>query len=311
MKDAIHWSHLVSLWQCGHKFALRYIEGLRLPLGPQVHVGSAAHASAAADLTEKIATGELLATEAVLDAARDALERSWLDGVDLAGEPDALTPGQHKGMAIDRAIALARAHHTTLAPRIVPTHVERAWRVEAQGYPFELEGEIDVQAAVPGGYVIRDLKTTGRRPSPRAAAVSDQLTMYALAGRALEGDLPAEVWLDYMVLPQGSSSPSLEPRGSVRTDADVGVLWARLDNAAEVIERGAYTPANRSDWWCSVRWCEYARTDPETGRPYCRYFTEPVAIQVPGSPSLTGRAAATRKRTIDSDSPEWRALVGG
>jgi hypothetical protein len=316
-KPQLHNSHLIAVSQCGERFRLSYLEGMRVRPGIAAAVGSGVHAAAARNLTRKIETGQLMPMEEVRDAARDA----------FALLPEELERGaaQVEGEAMDRTVQLTEAHARVLAPVIRPAHVERAWVLEAEGFPFDLAGEIDVQepAGDSGPATIRDLKTTGKRPTERAAATSSQLSLYSLAHEALEGERPELVALDYLVpSARGVSAGTVVSR---RRDADIDSFWARLERIAEVIEKQAFTPARPyDDWFCSPRWCGFARTNPETGRPYCRFFSEaPAFFAAPSLTSATptatggfhhgtaGTAARKRSRVVGTGSAERDAILAG
>jgi hypothetical protein len=74
---------------------------------------------------------------------------------------------------------------------------------------FSLVGEQDIQELYPTPFgdrspyperlVIRDSKTSKKSPNKDAAENSDQLGVYALASQILDGRLPDEMTLDYLV----------------------------------------------------------------------------------------------------------------
>jgi hypothetical protein len=288
VKPQLHNSHLVALSLCGERFRLSYLEGLRVRPGIAAAVGSGVHAVAALNLTRKMQGGALMPLEEVRDAARDAFARQWDEGVALL--PSEIEHGavQVQGEAIDRTVRLSEAHATKLAPAIRPSHVERAWVVEVEGFPFDLAGEIDVQedriladdCTVVAPSSIRDLKTSGKMPTEKLVATSSQLSMYAVAKQALEGELPDRVALDYAVTGK-SGAVTVGSFVSSRRPVDIAAFFERLERAAAVIEAQAFTPARPyEDWVCSPTWCGYARTNPDTGRPYCKFFSEAPAFRV-------------------------------
>ncbi len=304
----LHWSHLSALSKCGEAFRLAYVERLRVRPGVAAVVGTAAHVSAALNLTAKRDTGSLLPLDAVTQAARDSIAEQWEQGVTLLPE-EADRATQTHGEAIDRSVRFAEMHHRILAPRLNPVHVERAWVVTPEGFPFDLAGEIDVQEPD----TIRDLKTAGKKPTAATAATSGQLTMYAIARQALDGELPKRVALDYC------TDAKTDPVGSFvseRTPEHVAAFWRRLEQAAEVIERQVFTPADPlTSWFCGPRWCGYARTNPATGQPFCRYYAAaPAFVAMPGTTTpketTTDEQTATRTRTPARKISAADALAG-
>lgn len=281
-KPRLHWSHMETALKCGHQFALRYREGLRVRPGVAMVVGTTVHKAAAANLTRKAETGDLMSREELHDTTRDALSETWTADVELL--PEEIEKGEEEtlGRAVDKSLRLADVHAAKIAPMIRP-HVggiERSWVVEAEGYPFDLEGEMDVyEKAVYGEdgtllepSAVRDLKTSKNLASPQLTATSGQLSMYALAAEALEGALPDRVYLDYTV--DRASGAIAGSFWSVRRPEHIVKFWRRLERLAEVIEHGTYLPSRPYvDWWCSEKWCGYARINPQTGEPYCRFFS--------------------------------------
>jgi hypothetical protein len=45
-----------------------------------------------------------------------------------------------------------------------------------------------------------------------------------------------------------------------------------VENAAEIIEKGAFTPAQPSDWRCSADWCGFHST--------CRFAQRPKSFAI-------------------------------
>lgn len=312
MKPELHWSHVEALAKCGEAFRFSYLEGRRVRPGIAIGTGSAVHEVAAENLRSKAAGDGLLPLEAVRDAARDAFARQWESGLALLPEEIERGTIQTQGEAIDRTIRLAALHATKLAPAINPKPggIERAWRVEVDGFPFDLAGEIDVQE-VDG--TIRDLKTSGKMPNAKIVATSGQLTIYAVAAEALDGQFPERVALDYVVEKGGRESAGSFV--SERRPEHVAAFWARLERTAEIIEKAAFTPSRPYvDWWCGPRWCGYARTNPDTGRPYCAFFSEARVFSAgPGFPSAPttngGSTNGNRKQSRTISSPADRAAI--
>lgn len=281
---------------CGERFRLAYIEGKRVRPGIAAAVGSGVHAVAAKNLQRKIDAGVLMPIDEIRDEARDAWERQAAEGVDLL--PDELVLGEAKvhGAAADRTIRLSVMHARVLAPVIRPARVERAWVLELEGFDFDLAGEIDVQElrSADAPSTIRDLKTTGKMPNEHQAASSIQLAVYTLAAETLDGERPDQVALDYCVDTK-SGDARTATYVSERRPEDLAAFWRRLERMAEVIEKQAFTPSRPyADWWCTPKWCGYARTNPATGRPYCDFFSEaPVSAAVPGTSTTFATGGTT------------------
>lgn len=250
-KPALSSSMLRTLRNCGMQYYYRYVEGIIARPGVAMVIGTATHKAIEINLTAKRDTGELLAPEAVEQQAAEALDNTW-DGEQPILYDKELIVGEKatRGWAKDVAVALSRLHHTTLAPRIQPVHLERYWRLELKGFPMDLDGFIDIQEPS----AVRDTKTKAKSPSDDEADRSTQLTAYALAVRTIDGALPMAVHLDFLI---HTKEPKQLTLTSVRTDEDFRSLLLEVERACRVIEAGAFMPTDPANWQCSERWCGY------------------------------------------------------
>jgi len=254
--------------RCGEQYRRRYVEGEIIPPGIALIVGSATHVAIERDMKEKLSTGKLLALAEVQQAARDAVNlKVEKEGVSLdEGEDLKASVGE----AVDTTVALSTLHHEGLAPDIKPAHVERPWVLELSGFPFDLAGRIDLQEIVVSGRKagrIIDTKTA-KRADRNKADDSEQLSMYALAAKTLDGEIP-DLRMDLLIKTKVPKSLSLS---TSRTDADLGVLLRRVEAHANAIEKGVYHPAPADHWICSTKFCGYART--------CPFFRRRVVVAI-------------------------------
>ena len=139
--------------------------------------------------------------------------------------------------------------------------------MELQGFPFDLAGYIDVQAVAgvdeAGNQVekIIDLKTSAKSPPADKAHKSMQLTAYSLAASVLDGKPISQVELHYVV-DTGRKVFACDPLVSARTPEDHAHFLRVVERAAEIIEKGAFAPADPDSWACSERFCGYAARCP-------------------------------------------------
>ena len=143
---------------------------------------------------------------------------------------------------------------------------------------------------------IRDTKTSGKSPTkslydqsllkvpvkdmkPGLADSSLQLSIYALAAYVTEGILPDVVALDYLIETKkkdGSvSNRYYVPTLAQRTLEDVEVDLNRIENFAQVMKSGSFTPADPTWWGCSKKWCGYWER--------CEYAKKPKLVQIGGA----------------------------
>lgn len=263
-------SGLGLLERCGEAYRRRYLEGEKIPPGIAAVVGTAVHEVAAQNLEKKVATGELLLDEELMDLAVDVFAGKWDQGVLLSGEEQSRGLAKTKGQAKDKAVRVSRAHHELLAPQLNPKpgRIEWGFRLPTDISGYDLVGFIDLVEETPDGVVVRDLKTSAKAPAAGAADMTEQLTMYSMAVDRIDGVKPLGVALDFLVTRKPKADgvirqPELITRWSKRGPVDEEILFSRIDRAVRVIEAGAFTPANQQDsWMCNPRFCGYATTCP-------------------------------------------------
>lgn len=250
------------LERCGEQYRRRYIDKHRIPPGVALIVGTAVDGTVTKNLGNKITTNELLPIEQIVDDARDLTMRSFdREGVALDSDEEKRGLKVVKAETIDKAIRLSRLHATSAAPSLNPTHVQRPFVLELSGFPVNLAGTIDVQE---GSHSIRDTKTSAKTPGADVAEKSDQLTMYALGAKIIDGKIPDQVALDYLI---DTKTPAHKTFTSERTEDDFRPLLNRVEVAVRALEKGVFIPVNPDHWVCSARYCGYWNTCPFVRRP--------------------------------------------
>ena len=152
--------------------------------------------------------------------------------------------------------------------------------IEGTAKIVTVNGCRDLDTAQP--FAIRDLKSSKKSPTQRkvengkvvslgTADESEQLTIYALASKVIDGRLPDSVALDYIVdLKRG---PEYRPVTSTRTEQDVDVALNRIANAIANIQQGTFVPISQTHWQCSPLYCGYTSI--------CPYFKQAKSVVVP------------------------------
>lgn len=326
-KPQLHQSHLGLLYRCGEKFSRVVVRGEREPATVAQLIGLATHAVVKDNLTHKVEhDGRLMETAQIQDLARDAFNRLWTDApLMLTTDEKAQGLTAVKGGATDLSIALSVLHHTVLAPGIVPEPhgVEKPWVLECKGYPYDLAGtwdvkELEVRHVLDGPDMrvrrIRDTKTRKKAPSQSEVDASEQFSLYALAAKIIDGEASESVHMDALIKPTKTLPARVMTLASARTDEDFKVFTRRFERAILVMETGAFTPANRADWWCSPEFCGFAadgscpfyhgRKTIAVGSP----LIQPTKGESYGHANGNGRA---KKAAISPGSPEWESAVNG
>ena len=237
--------------QCPHRCEIVYYQGRRAAPGFALVRGTSTHAAIEANMRAKIETGLPSPREAIREIARDTVfSRIDQEGLALTKAEAARGLDRIRGEIVDSAVRLAALHYDELAPRITPLSIERRWALELPTRNVILTGRFDVQVA--GG--LRDTKTKGKTPPIRAADLSDQLTMYAIAHHILEGSMPTYLSMDNLI---DIARPEVLVLETKRTEEDCRRFLLRLDAFLAAMRAGSFPPCPRDSWWCSSKWCGF------------------------------------------------------
>lgn len=255
----IHQSSLSMLLKCGLQYQFRYIQGIKRPPGVAAHVGTGLHTGAEFCDRAFVKDGAYPEPGLMKDAVRDAVNgRFEQEGVMML-EPTPIS--EVRGQAVDRAILLAEAWRSEVAPLSEPMIVkpgegliEKPFNlaVKLEGFEFNLAGKID---KIDKAGAVRDLKSSAKSPAADTADRSVQLTIYA---RAAAQSLKVEsipVQLDNLV--SLAKGVKYVPLVSKRGPEDFQRLYHRLVPVMKQLESGIFLPASEMGWWCSPEWCGY------------------------------------------------------
>jgi hypothetical protein len=254
VKPKLHWSQISMLCRCGQQFFYRYVQNIVKPPAVALIVGSATHKSIELNLKNKMDNKVLMDIDSVRAIAAEDVNNRWQnEGADLSGEDEEdVGKGEKfiRGEAVDMAVSLASLHHKELAPAIEPIHLERKWDVAIDGFPCDLQGTIDCQEKCR----IRDVKTRKASPPAGLADRDEQLTMYALASKVLDGGQIPELAMDFLVK---TKTPKAKTQTTSRDQADFEPLLARIAAASKCIETGVFMPCSPDNWCCSKKFCGF------------------------------------------------------
>lgn len=264
------------LMRCGQQDYYRNVLGLKIPPGVAQVIGQSVHKVAALNLTSKRDKGELMHSDEVMDVAADQTKGIWQNGVMLSQDEKKEGLKKVKAAAVDESVRMSSLHHTELAPKIDPAEIERYFRLELVGFPMDLSGRIDVEEKDGS---IRDLKTSKKSPTQGEIDVDDQLTIYSLGKRIVEGFdqdqltkafavanrlSPQKLFVDTLVKTKAAKIVTLETK---RNQNHIERIFRIVERAITVLEKGAVMP-NPNGWWCSRTWCGYTdRCKFFSGRP--------------------------------------------
>jgi hypothetical protein len=302
IRKQLHQSGLEMLSKCGIQFEFRYLKGMKRKPKSFLICGTATDAAVGTDLDCKIRTGALEQESVILDVARDAVKyHPERDNIEPEDDEVGKSNEQILGDVTDKAVRLVAAHHSEIAPTVLPTATHRkfsinmdAWlrkrakeihamaeTMEVKGFQkiahqqaaylnaaardgFDFVGEQDIVEKTETALVIRDVKTSKKSPSEDTAEKSNQLTAYAIASQVLDGKLPDAMKLDYLVdLKKSTKTMTLTTR---RDDQQAITYLNRIVNAIAAIRSGIFVPAPDQAWWCDNRYCGYHSICPHVKR---------------------------------------------
>lgn len=251
MIKEIHQSTLGMALRCGEQFRRRYIEGEIIPPGVAAIRGTSVHKANEVNLNAKIKTGKDEPLDVLLDAAEDTFYKTSADGIYLSR---AEIPEKKKILekSLTEALQLTTTYHQTVAPEIIPKHVERKFVIDA-GFSMPLAGIMDIEQ----DGKVDDIKTSGMKWPEGRIKQEIQPTFYSFAYEHEFGQRPD---FRYHILIPYKSGAQRQVQDFTATDMDYNVLRARIGVLEGILKTGLFVPAHPGSWWCCEKWCGYWST---------------------------------------------------
>lgn len=238
-------SAVATYLRCGKQFWYAYVERRKDPPNVKLVLGRATHEAVETNFRQKLLTETDLPVEQVIDAFSDAYDR---EVVDVDG------PDEDIGKAKDQGVAMTKLYQTKVAPTVQPDLVEEPVQFEVNGIPYS--GYIDLVA----DNVIRDLKTTARRPPKEQAGRKHQLVGYALGYRHLTGKQEDGIQLDYLV--RSKRRPTYLPVTGIADEVAIQSYAQVVTDVAEAINTGTFLPNGLIGNPPACSWCGYRNICP-------------------------------------------------
>lgn len=248
-KPIYHQSEINTFLRCGKQWYFRYVEKIKTPPKAALTVGKAVDNAVTANLQEKIKTGSLLDTEAVLDTYsstfdKEAIETEW-------GDDD-------KGQQKDIGVQLTKAHCDTIAPLIEPRTVQEEFLIKTNA-EYDLGGTFDV---IETADVVVDTKTAKQKYSDDAIQNEIQPILYTFAAEALY-KRPFAFRYDILIKPTKTIGARTQQIYDTVSQSSKEFLFDTIDNMHKAIKAGAFMPPPPGSWVCSKEWCGYANICPK------------------------------------------------
>jgi RecB family exonuclease len=237
-------SSVSTYLRCGKQWEFAYVQKIKAPPTVRQALGIAAHEAFEENMLTKMVTQIDLPLEAVQAAFSDSYDRQVLD---MEGVYD---PDDPPARAKDQGIQLVSMQHRDIAPGIMPLLVEQPIQFEINGVIWT--GTIDL---VDGRYVLRDWKTSQRKPSSTASYLL-AMTGYALGYRQASGQIESDVQLDFMVRYK-KKEPAYYPvpSGGPVPDHAIHSFADTVGRVQAAIMSNIFLPNGPQSFACS--WCGY------------------------------------------------------
>jgi hypothetical protein len=242
-------SSVTTFLRCGQQWMFAYIAGIKSPPSLKAARGIAAHKAVEVDMLEKLETGLDIDEADMVDAYSTAFDAEVANGYRT-------DPGVTVGDIKDKGVELVQLYRREVAPTIEPLAVEMPIRFKINDVNWS--GQIDlVQAGGNLSPIVRDTKTTARRPSPDSYLLA--MTGYAIGARHALGEIERDVVLDYLVANKKPVYHEVRYGGPV-TDEQIAQFAGVVGSVDQAIRAGRFVPNGLVSGACS--WCGFQAMCP-------------------------------------------------
>lgn len=225
--------------RCGQQWYFAYVMRIKRPPTVKQLIGIATHDAVETNYTQKMETRTDLPVSDVLDAFSTSYD---MKSTEVEPEED-----EDVGAGKDSGVQLVRLYHTTVAPPIQPTIVEKEVTFSVDSISYS--GYIDL-ADEEG--TIRDTKTTTRRPSD-TLSYATAMTGYAIGYRQLMGQQESGMVLDFLIRTKTPQYVAIATPPA--SDENIATFASTVQKVRDGIEKGMFLPNGLFSNACS--WCGY------------------------------------------------------
>jgi hypothetical protein len=247
-------SQVEQFLRCREQWRRVNLEKERIPPPFAMIRGTAVHAGAEANFSQKIATGVDLPEKDVVDISVDSVQSTIRkDGVSLDDEEKARGLAVVQNEVEKRVADFARLYSNEVAPAYQPTEVELRAELKVEDGLF-LHGRIDWIDSEDG---VNDLKTgSSSLWTPDAVASSIQLSFYWLLFLAAKLRQPKRARVELLV---DKKLPERKRLETTRQRDDLVALFENVKAIAASIRAGIFTGAygQKGAWYCSKKSCGF------------------------------------------------------
>jgi hypothetical protein len=250
-------SQVGQFLKCPEQWRRVNVEGERIPPPFSMLRGTAVHAGAELNFTQKIASGVDLPRNQVVEAAVESLQSTVRkEGVLLDAEETTRGLAVVQNEVEKKVAQMATVFSLEIAPRYQPTDVELRTEIRISD-DLVLHGRVDW---IDDQEQVSDLKTGAASGwGGDAVETSIQLTAYAILYYAVKKKLPRRLVIELI---SDKATPENKTFGTTRDGDDFEAFLANLKAVAFAMRAGAFTGAygQKGAWWCSKKFCGFWST---------------------------------------------------
>lgn len=239
--DHLSASSVKQFLRCPRQWAYVRVLGIKLPPDGGLVAGKAFHTAAEQTMLRKLETGVDPTSDEAASIAADAAQEE-IDAGEVRYDDEFYTSA---GSIKDKAARFASRWAMDVAPTITPAEVEAPFEAIING--VKVVGRIDL---IDKDSVVRDWKTSGKKPAVDELATSPQTGIYGLVrpngGVVYHYVIDRKTGGDTMPVAIVGNHLARAQRIAFQTVREIAVL----------VNAGAF-PRNTQGWHCSKKWCGF------------------------------------------------------
>lgn len=255
-------SRIKSLQQCPAKFYFQYIKKVKVPNTSALMLGSAVDHTVNTNYEHKIKTEK--------DYRLSHVQDIFSDEFDKLKKQTEFTKKEKPGELKDLGVKMVKSYHTTVAPRVKPTTVQRVIKVDFPDVGYSFQGIIDREDGLKSEG-LKDVKTRKQSPSLYQGVYQPdyrdaiQLKSYAIAKLANKEPLK-QIQIEYIIKLKEPKTIVVDvPHPSTR-DLEYfkkSLAWT-YDIMIGFMEDKYPVIPNRFDMMCSRKYCNFWKICEDT-----------------------------------------------
>lgn len=251
MLDHISPSQMSMAFQCGEKWRMRYVEGIKSPPALSMARGLAVHRASEENLTQKKVTEKDLPLGDLQDCARDGFVAAVSDGV-LLVKDELQAKSRLLNETLNQTLQLTEAYRNDVAPGLIDiVDVEKPFNVYAEDVDAVLVGRQDVKTSAG----IHDLKVTGTSMPAGQITAELQPAFYGLVESIETGQPETDFYIENLV---ATTTPKVQRQTMRVGPRHHDAIKRKIRMFQHMVKSGTFLPpAPLPGWVCTPKYCGY------------------------------------------------------